>query len=274
MGIREVFMNAMSALWSKIATFLPNLFAGIVIIIIGYFAAKVVRAVITRIATKLGIDKAGKSSGVQNMLDVSGVRTLPSELIGQTAFLFIFLVFLITAAETFGLRAVSGTIDSFVLYLPKVIAAVVIALAGLFFAQILRDAVRRTTTGLGVEYANALGGVAYGVIVLIVAVVAIGQLEIDTRLLHLVISIVLSVIGLATAIALGFGSRSVASNIVNGVYAREALRAGTTIEVGDTSGEVVSVGSVTTIVKTKNNREVHIPNAELMRSRFETSKGS
>lgn len=272
MDLKEVFLNSMQALWSTVATFLPNLVAGILIIIVGYIVAKVAGRVAGKLVAKLGIDRASKDAGVQGMLEVTGVKTTPSQIIGRTVFLFILLVFIITAADTLGLSAVSGTIDTFILYLPKVIAAIVIGLVGLFFAQIVRDAIKRGTAGFGMEYANALSGVAHVIIIVVVATVAIGQLDIDTRLLHLIIGIGLGVAGIASAIALGMGTREIATNIVYGVYARDGLKVGERIKTGDVNGEVIEVGSVMTVVRQKNGNEIQIPNSVLMSGHIEVER--
>jgi small-conductance mechanosensitive channel len=270
MELKQIFFDAMSALWTKLAAFIPNLIAGVVIVVIGYFVAKLLGRIVKTVAHKLGIDKTGENVGVQDVLQASGIAS-PSDLIGKTIFWLAMLVFVITAAESVGLSTVSGTIDTFVMFLPKVVAAVVIALLGLFFAQVFRDFVARTTSGLGVEYAKALGGLVYAVVIFVVITLAIAQLEIDTGLLHLIIGITLAVVGLATAVSLGLGTRDVAKHIVNGVYARDSFKPGKLISCDGYAGKLIEVGSVSTVIETKDGKRIHVPNTVLMDRVVETA---
>ncbi|HWL88681.1 MAG TPA: mechanosensitive ion channel domain-containing protein, partial [Polyangiaceae bacterium] len=64
-------------------------------------------------------------------------------------------------------------------------------------------------------------------------------------------------------VLLAIGARSVTSNLLAGLvltYSR-AYRAGDRVRIGDTTGEVLSLGALTTRVRTEDNREVVIPNA-------------
>jgi small-conductance mechanosensitive channel len=273
MDIKDAFMNAVSALWTKVAAFVPNLAAGVFILVLGYILSRLLASVTRTLIAKLGIDKAGENAGVQKMLKASGVVIEPSEIIARTVFLFSMLVFVITAADSLGLDTISATFDSFILFLPKVVAAIVIALLGLFFAQLLRDAVRRTTEGLGVEYAAAIATAAHGLTVVVIVTLAVNQLDIDTGILHLVIGIGLAVAGLAAAIALGLGTQRVAQNIVSGVYARDMLEPGLGIRWNETDGEIMEVGPVTTIIEIADGRRLHVPNSQLMGEVFVTKSG-
>lgn len=272
MTLQDAFLNAISALWSKVAAFIPNLAAGLTILLIGYIASRILARIIERLVSKLGIDKAGENAGMQGMLKATGVSIKPSEIISRTVFLFAMLIFVVTAADSVGLSAISSTIDSFILFLPKVVAALVIALLGLFFAQLLRDAVQRMTEGLGVEYARVLSTVAHSLTVIVVVVLAVNQLQIETGLLQIIIGIVLGVAGLAAAISLGLGTRGVAENIVSGVYARDMLSIGSKIHWNDLSGEIIEIGSVTTIIESENGQRNHVPNSKLLDQVFATSK--
>ena len=164
----EMFITVMTTLWSKVAGFMPNLVAAIVILVIGYFIAKFIGFVLARLLKKVGLDKLSKSVGVIKTLERAAIKLSPSEIVGAIGFWIIMLTFLVTATESLGLPRVSSTIDDVVLYLPKVIAAAVIFIIGLFLANFLRDIVRGSAEGLGVTYARPLGNAAYGVLFVVI----------------------------------------------------------------------------------------------------------
>lgn len=269
MEIQSTVTGAMSALWTKIAILLPNVVIGAIVVVVGFAAARIAERFVTALAVRAGVDRVSKNSPVRGMLDATGVEVELSDIIGRTAFLFVLLLFVVAAAESLGLTAVSGTIDSFLHFVPKIFAAIVIAILGLFLAQVVRDAVQRATDGVGVEYAGALSTLVYGVVVLVVATVAISQLDIDTGLLHLVIGITLTVAGIVIALALGLGTRRVANDVVCGVYARDDLEPGDRISVDGASGEVLEVGTVMTVIALDDGRKRYIPNSRLMSRTFD-----
>lgn len=260
----EMFITVMTTLWSKVAGFMPNLVAAIVILVIGYFIAKFIGFVLARLLKKVGLDKLSKSVGVIKTLERAAIKLSPSEIVGAIGFWIIMLTFLVTATESLGLPRVSSTIDDVVLYLPKVIAAAVIFIIGLFLANFLRDIVRGSAEGLGVTYARPLGNAAYGVLFVVIISLSINQLEIETELLNSVISILIAAFGVAIALSLGLGTRDLSSNIIAGYYARDLFASGSRISMLNCDGEVVNVGTMKATIKCEDGSQLTIPNSDLV----------
>lgn len=260
----EMFITVMTTLWSKVAGFMPNLVAAIVILVIGYFIAKFIGFVLARLLKKVGLDKLSKSVGVIKTLERAAIKLSPSEIVGAIGFWIIMLTFLVTATESLGLPRVSSTIDDVVLYLPRVIAAAVIFIIGLFLANFLGDIVRGSAEGLGVTYARPLGNAAYGVLFVVIISLSINQLEIETELLNSVISILIAAFGVAIALSLGLGTRDLSSNIIAGYYARDLFASGSRISMLNCDGEVVNVGTMKATIKCEDGSQLTIPNSDLV----------
>lgn len=260
----QTILAAMTTLWSKVAAFLPQVLAAVLIVIVGYVLARALRALVVRVAGLAGVDKLSDSTGIAGVLDRANIRLTLGELTGALLFWMLMLIFLVSAAETVGLVRLAGIIDAFVLYLPKVLGALVILTGGLFLCGFARSVVVSSADSLGIEYAGALGSVAYGVLATLVFSLAIGQLELEIDILNQAITIVLMSVGLASAIAFGFGARGTAANIIAGTYVREMYQEDDTVKVGGIEGRIVSIGSVKTIVETSGGEEVSLPNGELV----------
>ena len=262
----ETIMTIMNALWGKVAAFLPNLVAAIVILVAGYFIAKSVAFILSKLLTKVGFVTLSDKVGVSDTLSRAGIKRSSAEIIGVVGFWIIMLAFLVSATESLGLPSISGTIDDFILYLPKVIASAILLIVGLFLANFVRDLVRSSAEGLGVAYAKQLGTAAYGVLFIIVLSLAINQLDINTVLLDLVFSIVIAALGIAIALSLGLGTKDLSTSIMAGVYARDLFKSGDHIKVDDIEGEVEQVGAVKTVIKSKNGARVTLANTDLIKS--------
>ena len=215
---------------------------------------------------RVRFDTASEKTGLSEAMQKVGIRRSASEIVGVLVFWFLMLTFLISAADALGLDNVSRTIDSFVTYLPKAIGAAVVLVIGLLIASFVRTAVRAALERIGLDYANPASQLAYGVLIVVIASLAVGQLQIEVALLNRVIEIVLLAVGAALAIALGFGTRDVARHVVAGVYVRESFKTGTYLAVGDSRGTLEAVTALNTKIRTEDGETLYIPNAQLVES--------
>ena len=266
-------LNAMTALWSKVAAFIPNLLAFFVILVIGYLVARLLASVMRRVLEAIHIDRFSQRVGVRSVLDGANIQAEVSTMLSRLVFWLLMLTFLVSATETLGLPRVSSTIDGFVQYLPKVLGAVFILLVGLFIAQFVRGIIVGGSESLGLESARALGAAAYGLLVIIVGTLAIGQLELETEILNQVIAIVLISLGGAAALAFGLGSKLVAGNILAGTYARELYREGDDLVIGDVRGTVTQVTAVKLEIRTEEGDLITVPNVEVINTTVRRMRG-
>ena len=262
-ALRQSFMDP-GMFWGRFTAFLPNLIAATLLLILGHVLGRVIAAVVTRVLKRMRIDSLSAGSGLGDAVSGAGFTATPSQIIGKIFYWLIFLTFIISAADTLGLERVSETIDDFVLYLPRVIGAVLVVIVGLFAAGLVRAGVEAALGSMNVGYEKAVGGVIHGVIVLVVISLAIGQLDIETALLNQVVAIILLAGAAAVALALGLGTRDVAGNIVAGVYARELFVPGDQIRFGDIVGVVVEVSATSVVLEGPDNKRITVPNRKLL----------
>ncbi|WP_185235363.1 mechanosensitive ion channel family protein [Teredinibacter franksiae] len=260
----ETLLTIMTTLWAKLAGFLPNLVGAILLLVVGYFISRMVGFILAKGLERTGFNKLSEKVGVAATLTRANITLSVADIVGKLAFWIIMLTFLVTATETLGLPRVSETIDEFVLYLPKVIAAALILIIGLFVAHFVRDLIRSGAEGIGVEYAKPLSSAVYGILFVVIVSLSIGQLEVDTGLLDNVISILIGAIGIAAALSLGLGTRDLAANILAGVYARDLYSAGDQMQVEDVEGTLDSIGTVKTQIQQHNGALVSVSNKSLI----------
>ncbi len=260
-------VNAMTTVWTPVAGFIPRFFGALVVVLVGFVVAKLLDTLLSKLLAKLGLDRLMAGTGLTKMLGRVGIQVPVSSLIGKIVYWFDLLIFLVSAAESLGLDRVSATLDMLALYLPKVLGAALVLLAGVLLAQLLSGIVRGAAEGVGLDYAHGLGRIAQGLVILISISVAIGQLEVKTDLLNNVIAIALISIGLAAALALGLGSRDIAAQIIAGIYVRELYQVGQEVKVGDIEGQIEEIGTVKTILLTDEGDLVSVANRTLLDQR-------
>lgn len=269
---KDTVVAILKDLWTEVALFAPNLVGAIVILLIGYLISRIIKFVVSAFLKKIKVDSASEKVGIKDALNKTGITMDPSEIVGKIAFWIIMLTFVISAAETLGLERVSQTIESLVLYLPKVIGASLIAVVGLLLAHFVRKLIQSGVQGFGAEYGKPLSNFAYGVLVLVIGVIVLEQLEIGTALLNSLVEITLIAAGIALALSLGLGTKDVSRNIISGVYARDIFKNGDSVKIEDDSGVVEEIGTVTSLVRHKNGEAVYIPNSVLIETKVRSKK--
>jgi uncharacterized protein YacL len=107
------------------------------------------------------------------------------------------------------LTVAADLLQRIVLFVPNIIAAVFILIVGMFAAVLLRNIVRVAASNAGIAQANMFGNITEVVIMVFVAAVALEQLQIGSRIIDLMISIILGSFGLGFALAFGLGCKDI-----------------------------------------------------------------
>ncbi|MET1077744.1 MAG: mechanosensitive ion channel domain-containing protein [Pseudomonas sp.] len=260
----QSLVSAMTALWTKVAGFIPNLFVALILVLLGFVVAKLLDTLISKLLGKVGLDRLMAGTGLTKLLGRAGIQVPVSTLIGKIIYWFILLIFLVSAAESLGLERVSAALDRVALYLPKVFGAALVLLAGVLLAQLFSGLVRGAAESVGLDYAHGLGRMAQVLVIVISISVAIGLLEIKTDLLNYIIAIVLISVGVAVALALGLGSREIAGQILAGIYVRELYEVGQEVRLGALEGQIEEIGTVKTTLLTADGELVSVANRMLL----------
>ena len=259
----QAMIEPMQALVTKLLAFAPNIIAALLMLILGYIIAKFISFLISRLFARIGINKLSDKVGLSSTIAGAGFDSKLSHMMGAVFFWIVMLTFIVSAAEALGLERVSGTIDDFVLYLPKVIAASIILLIGLFVSNFVRNGIKTGASAVSADYSKVLSNAAYGFLVVISVVLAISQLDIDVTLINRVLQILLLTVAVAVMLSMGLGTKEISSNVMAGIYLRDVYKVGASIEVDGFSGVVSRVGTTKTELENESE-SVSIPNQHLL----------
>lgn len=195
---------------------LPRLIGALVLLLIFYIVAKVVRKLITGLLPKTGVDRAVKSGKYGEYVTQYASGFTPSAVIATIAFWFIFLTGVVLALSTLGIEALNNAIAAIVAYLPNVIAAILILVVAIAIAGVVGGAIAKL---MGDTALGKIAATLIPVLVLTVAVfMALVQLKIAVPIVVGMFYIVLGGIVLAAALAFGLGGRNAAQRLLDGAY--------------------------------------------------------
>lgn len=207
----------------QVFTWLPRLVGALVILLVFYVLARIVRKVIGAMLQKSGLDRASKSGKYGEYVAKYASGFTPSKTIGAIGFWFVFLTGALLSLSTLGIEALDNAIAGIVAYLPNVIAAVLIVVAGLAIAGAIGGGIAKLMGD------TALGKIAASIVPVLVLTVtmfmALVQLKIAVPIVTGMFYIVLGGIALAAALAFGLGGRNAAQRLLDGAYEKgqEAL---------------------------------------------------
>jgi hypothetical protein len=198
--------------------FLPNLIGFLVILIVGFIIARIVKGIVGKGLEKLGVDRALHSGQTGQYVEKISPGASPSKLVGSIAFWFIFVFVLSAAIGALKIPAVTTFMNQVLAYLPNVVAAVIIfALAGTIAAAVA-GLVQKT---MGDTSTGKLVSTAVPVLVMAIATFMIlNQLQIAPAIVTITYAALLGAAALGMALAFGLGGRVVAARMLEDAYDR------------------------------------------------------
>ena len=202
------------AFLSKVALFLPNLLAALLILVGGWILAKFIRVLTFRFLLAIRFDVAGERAGIDAMLARGDIRQSPPELVAILVYWLTTLLAVITAINILGLTQVAELLNRILLYLPKVIAAVVVLILGLFLANFLAGVIKTAAASAGLAEAEVLATITRYSLIVFTGAVTLHELGVGAELVRAAFTIVFGAVGLALALAFGLGCKDLARDWV------------------------------------------------------------
>jgi hypothetical protein len=207
---QQALTESMSRLLSQVASLLPGIVALIVALLISAVTAWLFALVLRRSLIKIHFDERVSSWGFSSLAEWSPSKT-PTLLVTRVASWLIILFGFLIGIASFDATLTSQLARSMFAYLPNVLGAVVVLLAGTLIARFLARSVLIGAVNMNLQYARLLAvGVKWLVIVLAVAM-ALEQLKIGAGIVNLAFGILFGGIVLALALAVGLGSKELVS---------------------------------------------------------------
>ena len=195
---------------TKIAVFLPNLFFAVAIIVLGWVICNVIKRIVVRVLKVCQFDTLADRAGIRRALERGGIKQSASDIVGLLVFWFLFLIAIVTTLETLNLSGATDTLHTIYLYIPKIVAALLVLILGLYLANFLETVTRTSLATAGLHQAASIGRAAYvGTVVFVVAGI-FEILDIASEIVIWAFILVFGAICLALALAFGLGGREVA----------------------------------------------------------------
>jgi len=217
--IGQALNQSMVRVLSQLASLLPGILALILALLVSAVVAGVLAAVLRRSLMSVEFDRRLPRWGFPTLAEWSPSKS-PTLLVTRAIALIVMLIGFLVGVSAFDVALTSQLVMRLFEYLPNVLAAVVVLVAGTIIARFLARSVLIGAVNMNLQYAPLLSaGVKWLVMVLSVAM-ALEHLAIGGGIIRMAFAILFGGIVLALALAVGLGSKELVSRSLE----REASR--------------------------------------------------
>ena len=151
-------MGPLTTMTTQFTSALPNIFAAVVIGVVGWLIAKVLRGLVTNLLEAAGVDRFSDREHL-----TEGVKL--SRLGGTLAFILVIVPTLIAALDALAIRAISdpasNMLDMFLAAIPNILAAALILLLAWFVGRFVSGLVTKLLANLGFDRLPARLGMGH-----------------------------------------------------------------------------------------------------------------
>lgn len=212
----DVINYSFQNVWAEFITFLPQLVVALVVLIIGWLIASLLKSVIVTIFTKLKVDSALDAAGVDTLVTRAGYTLNSGSFVGTLVKWFIIIVFFVAALDILNLEQATMFLTEVVLnYLPRVIVAVLILFGGLILANFTEKIVVAGGRATSFASSELLGKFAQVAIIIFTVLAALNQLVIAPELVQTLFAGLIFGLSLAFGLAFGLGGKEAAARYLN-----------------------------------------------------------
>lgn len=198
--------------------YLPQFLAGLILLLIGLVVAALLKEAVIRFLRILRVeDWFGSVTDWFNQLksDTGVKRNVWPNLLAELVRWTVVILFLVPAAEAWGLPKVTELLNQFLLYVPNVFVAVVIGFIGLVVANLVSEIVRHASRSLGGTSSNLLAQTAKYALFFFTVLVVLNQLGVAADLVRILFTGIVAMLAIAGGLAFGLGGQDSAKKALD-----------------------------------------------------------
>ena len=197
----------------QIAAFLPRLLLAIVVLVVGWLVARAVRFAIVKALRALNFNVVTEKAGIDHFLQQGGADIDTIRVLGALFYWLVILAALMIAFNSLDLAYVTDLIGRIVLFVPRVMVAVVILVFGAYFARFVGAALASYLRNAGVTEAGLMGRLSLYAIMAFVIMIALDQIGLGD-VIRQTFLIIVAAIALGLALAFGLGGQKRAGELI------------------------------------------------------------
>jgi len=198
----------------SVGDFLPRLALALLILVAGWIVAKMARFAIAKGLRAVNFNVLTERAGMDGFLRDGGIRSDTTDIIALLVYWLVILASLVIGFNLMGLTYITDLLGRVILFLPKVMVALLILAFGAYFARFIGNAVTAYCRNVHLQDSDILGRLAQYAIIAFVVLIALDQVNIGGDIVRQTFLIVLAGVVFALALAFGLGGKEWASEML------------------------------------------------------------
>jgi hypothetical protein len=207
----RTMLDSFKSFWDQLLQFLPQLLFGIVILIVGWLLAKLIRLVLIKFLKFIRLDSIAEKAGIEDFLLKGGVQYSSVIIVANIIYWIMMLILTLAVLESLGLGAADDLFNRMLQYIPNIII-------GTLFAKFMRSTIFTYLSNIGMSGAVFISNTAQWAILFLVIFVALQQLSLGGQILVSAFEIAFGGLCLALAIAFGLAGKEWATQILEKLW--------------------------------------------------------
>ena len=199
---------------TRLIGYLPTLLGALVILIVGWIVAKVIRGIVNRLLKVIRFDKLADKAGISEILSKGGFKATTGEVLSGLVYWLVIIMVLVIVVNALGLPQASDVLESLFAYIPNVIAAIFVLVIGMFLANFVSGIVRTAAGNANLPKPEVLAGISRWAIIIFAATISLRELGIAPLLVTTTFNILFGGVCLALALAFGLGGKDAAAKYI------------------------------------------------------------
>ena len=222
----NVMIEPLRGTLQEIGAFAPRLGVALAVLVVGWLLAKAFRLGVVKALRAVNFHILTERAGIDGFLQQGGTDTDTTDWIGVIAYALVLLASLIIAFNSLGLTQVTDLLGKAMLFVPRLLVALLVVVFGSYFARFVGNAVQGYFRKTGISDAEVLGRIVQYAVLTFVVLLAVDHLDIGGGLIQQTFLILLAGVVLALALAFGLGARERAAELLERWFPRKSADQG------------------------------------------------
>ena len=200
---------------TRIMAYLPVLLGALVILIVGWIVAKIIKSIVNGALKVIRFDTLADKAGISEILQKGKLKITARQVVSGLVYWLVIIMVLVMAVNALGLSNASDVLASLFAYVPQVIAALLVLVVAMFLANFVSGIVQIAAGNAKLPKPDLLAGISRWAIMIFAVTIALAQLGIAALFVTTTFNIVLGGIVLALALAFGLGGKDAAARYLD-----------------------------------------------------------
>ncbi|MGQ3057303.1 MAG: mechanosensitive ion channel family protein [Nevskia sp.] len=244
--------DVLSAFLGKASQFLPKLVGALLLLLVGWLLARLLRSIGTNVVMTL--ERVLSQSSIARTGTSVRLPLISARMLGSILFWLVLLFFVTAATEVMGLDIFTAWLAQLVGYLPTVAAGGLIIIVGVLASRMARQLVEAAPVGEVRAQRELLGRMVQAVILITAILVGADQIGIRVTFLVVMAAVIVAALVGAAALAVSLAARSYVANLIGSHYLRQTYSIGQQVRVDGHEGKILDMSATSLVLETRDGR--------------------